>query len=397
MPELPGETPVPLGGRSLRADFSRFARSTAGRFLLVLCVVFIAKQMLTVLVFPPFSGHDEVAHYSYLQTVVTEHRPPELFRCPTDQGQGCLDDLGRLTNTDFETWQGDYLPDYFYRYCEFILDWHCESDPKWLERPFRAANWGFPGNFPSGTQYAANHPPLYYLLLAPFVRVAPQSFSPESLQYLLRGLAIPFGLVTVLLAFLTVRQLFPSDRFLLMTVPAFVAFQPQISYEGAMVNNDIAGIALVSLVIYLLVRGVRNGFDLLLCGWIGAAVGLSMLAKTNALFIIPAVAFAIIVGTGWRNWRAWVARGIVSGGIAGVLILPWYVWFYRTYGNLDAFEQIRTLQSPWNKPGGASPSSCSIGHSSGGDGGKPGASSGGVGSRSTAVCSGQSRCPSLPG
>ena len=33
-------------------------------------------------------------------------------------------------------------------------------------------------------------------------------------------------------------------------------------------------------------------------------------------------------------------------------MLPWYVWFYRTYGNLDAFEQIRTLQSPWNKPGG---------------------------------------------
>ncbi|MEZ4507485.1 MAG: hypothetical protein R2848_16945 [Thermomicrobiales bacterium] len=28
------------------------------------------------------------------------------------------------------------------------------------------------------------------------------------------------------------------------------------------------------------------------------------------------------------------------------------MWFYRTYGNLDAFEQIRTLQSPWNKPGG---------------------------------------------
>jgi 4-amino-4-deoxy-L-arabinose transferase-like glycosyltransferase len=165
-------------------------------------------------------------------------------------------------------------------------------------------------------------------------------------------LAIPFGIAILLLAFLTTRQLFPSDRFLLITVPAFVAFQPQISYEAAMVNNDIAGIAFVSLVIYLLARGLRRGFDYATCAWVGAALGLAMLAKSNSLFIIPAIGFAIILGCGWRNWRDWLPKGALSAAIGGLLILPWYAWFYRTYGNLDAFEQIRTLQSPWNKPGG---------------------------------------------
>jgi 4-amino-4-deoxy-L-arabinose transferase-like glycosyltransferase len=350
---IPDEESPSLVSPSPQTRLAGFARSTVGKFLLILFVVFIAKQVLTVLVFPPFSGHDEVAHYNYLQTVVNEHRAPELFRCPTDDGRSCLDDNERLTNTEFETWQGDTLPDYFYRYCQFILDWSpCEPEnPRWLNDPFRAASWGFIGQFPAGTQYVANHPPLYYLLMAPFAR-AGQSLSPESMQYLLRALAIPFGIAIVLLAFLTTRQLFPSDRFLLITVPAFVAFQPQISYEAAMVNNDIAGIAFVSLVIYLLARGLRRGFDYATCAWVGAALGLAMLAKSNSLFIIPAIGFAIILGCGWRNWRDWLPKGALSAAIGGLLILPWYAWFYRTYGNLDAFEQIRTLQSPWNKPGG---------------------------------------------
>jgi len=348
---FPGEVAAPPGNRSWRDRFTGFANSTVGRFLLVLLAVFVAKQALTVLVFPPFSGHDEVAHFNYVQTVATEHRVPTLFRCPTDDGQGCLNSSGGLTNTEFATWQGDVLPDYFYRYCEYILDWKpCES--RWIDQPFRAANWGAVGQFPAGTQYAANHPPLYYLLVAPFAKAA-DSLSPEALQYLLRVLAIPFGLMIVLLAFLTVRELFSGDRFLLMTVPAFVAFQPQVSYESAMVNNDIAGIAFVSLVIYLLARGIRRGFDLVTCAWIGGALGLAMLTKSNSLIIIPAIAAAIILAAGVRQVRTWVPQGVVAAMVAGILVLPWYIFFYRTYGNFDAFEQIRTLQSPWNKPGGS--------------------------------------------
>ena len=351
--EAPGEAGSSEVPASPSHRFARFARSPVGQFLFVLLVVFVAKQLLTVLVFPPFSGHDEVAHFNYIQTVATEHRVPTLFRCPTDQGKHCLDDAGRLTNTEFSTWRGDVLPDYFYRYCQFILDWSpCEPEnPRWLNGPFRAANWGFIGQFPAGTQYAANHPPLYYLAMAPFAR-AGSSLSVESMQYLLRALAILFGLAIVLLAFFSARELFPDDRFLLMTVPAFVAFQPQISYESAMVNNDIAGIAFVSLVLYLLARGIRRGFDFLTCAWVGAALGLAMLAKSNSLIVIPAIGIAIMLTCGVSNIRAWAPRGVVSAAVAGILVLPWYLFFYRTYGNLDAFEQIRTLQSPWNKPGG---------------------------------------------
>ena len=52
---IPDEAPAPSGSRSRSRDFRGFANSTVGRFLLVLLLVFIAKQLLTVLVFPPFT------------------------------------------------------------------------------------------------------------------------------------------------------------------------------------------------------------------------------------------------------------------------------------------------------------------------------------------------------
>ncbi|MDP9368549.1 MAG: hypothetical protein M3Q03_09800, partial [Chloroflexota bacterium] len=47
-------------------------RSLARQFVLVLLTLYLAKQAIYVVAFPPFTGHDEVAHYAYLRTVATE-------------------------------------------------------------------------------------------------------------------------------------------------------------------------------------------------------------------------------------------------------------------------------------------------------------------------------------
>lgn len=297
----------------------------AQRALVLLLVLYLAKQVVTVFIFPPFTGHDEVAHFNYIDTVASEQRVPVLLE--------------------------DELPDYFYRYCQYILDWSpCEpNNPRWLEDPFRFADWGAIGVYPAGMQYAANHPPLYYMVMAPFF-AATDSQSPEWQQYFLRLLAIPFGAVTVLLAFFSARVLFPGETFLAITVPAFVAFQPQISYEAAMVNNDIVGIAGFSLVLYLVLRGIRDGFPNRLNALLGIALALSLLAKSTSLTATLVIAIAIIAAVGLRNWRAWVVKGATVASIAGVVVAPWYIFLYRTYGNFDGFEQISQLQEPWNRP-----------------------------------------------
>jgi len=296
------------------------------QFLLLLLVLYVAKQAIFVLAFQPFTGHDEVAHFAYLRTVATEHRVPIL--------------------------QEDRLPDDLYRYCRYTLDQLCEPENAvFLRNPPTVAKWWDGEVHPSGMQYAANHPPLYYVLMTPLYW-ASDGLSTVTQHYLLRIAAIPFGLVTVWLAYRTVRALFPTDTFLAMTVPTFVAFQTQVSYEAAMVNNDIVAIALFSWILYLLVVGVRDSFPTRTCVLIGFALGLGLLAKGTSLTAVPIVALAVIAGVGWRDVRRWIARGSVVAGMAALVSWPWYLFLWRTYGNLSGLDQVAEMQwwNYWNQP-----------------------------------------------
>ena len=312
--------------------------SVASKFMLVLAAVFLVKQAINVFIFPAFSGHDEVVHYAYVQTVAQEHRVPEIvdleeFRASYQNGS--ID-------------QFDWIPDSLYPYCRYVLDWLWCDQPRWAADPPHIVT--VQGNlYPWGWQYAANHPPLYYLLMTP-IALATDDFSPETQLYAMRAAAIPFGLAIVLLSFAMVRTIFPNDQFLSITVPAFVAFQPQISYEAAMVNNDIMGIFIFSLALYLVVSGLKRGFSYRLVVGIGAVVGIGLLLKRTALTTIPIIELGMIYGIGIRNVREWATKGAIAGAIAGLFAWPWYLFLYRTYGNFSGLDQIAANQWGWTYP-----------------------------------------------
>ncbi len=339
--------PLAAGNRSAPGSGTSWIEAVRSRpaielFIAGLLLVYVLKQVLFVFAFQPFSGHDEVAHYSYIELLATEGRVPRL--------------------PDLETWQAeassrgdisfDQLPTKLYPYCMYaVVGWHCEPfDRQWAASPPRMVTY-LGELFPTGYQYTANHPPLYYVLTAPVYLLA-QDWSLEAQHYALPLAAIPFGLATVLLACLMTRQLFPRDGFLLVTVPAFVAFQPQISYEAAMINNDIAAIAAFSWLLYLIVRGVRHRFPVSTCVWIGVALGVAVLAKSTSLTGAPIIAVAIILTMGLRNLREWIGRGFLVVLAALVVVAPWYLYMWRTYGNLDALPQIQALQF-WNQSAGS--------------------------------------------
>jgi 4-amino-4-deoxy-L-arabinose transferase-like glycosyltransferase len=311
----------------------------ARRVLAALFIVFIAKQMFNVFVFPPFSGHDEVAHYAYIRTVAEEHRVPVLPDAITWAAEGKPPPRP----------VGDYLPDDLYKYCNFVLGWQginvCElDDPSFVARPPHNVNYSQGvGAQPVGYQYAANHPPLYYMMMTPLYWIS-SGATPETQLYLFRAAAIPFGLITILFAYLLVRLIFPNDTFLAITVPAFVAFQPQISYEAAMVNNDIVAIASFSVLLYLLIYGIRKGFTTKVAILCGFALGIALLSKGTGLVGAPLMAVAMILGIGITNVRGWVTKGAIAGAVAGAIVWPWYLFLYREYGNLNGFDQIQALQ-----------------------------------------------------
>jgi 4-amino-4-deoxy-L-arabinose transferase-like glycosyltransferase len=336
-----------------RAQLNVRAWPVARQFLLALVIVYLAKQAINVFVFPPFTGHDEVAHYAYIRTVATEYRVPVL--------------------PDYKKWiasgdttkepPGDFIPSDLYKYCPYVLGWQgtnvCEvNNPSYAAEPPHVRSYS-QGVGPQlvGYQYDANHPPLYYIMMTPIYWLT-EGTSPTIQLYILRAAAVPFGLLTVVLAYLMVRVLFPADAFLSVTVPAFVAFQPQISYEAAMVNNDIVCIAFYSWVLYLLIVGIRDRFPTKICVLTGFAFGLALLAKGTSVTAAPLIALAFILGLGLRNVRSWVGKGALTAGIAAALAWPWYLFLYRTYGNFSAFDQISALQwfNYWSPTGRQYPS-----------------------------------------
>lgn len=328
--------PASLAGR-IASAFRSAPLET--RFLWILLILFLAKGVIFTFVFPPFSGHDEVAHYAYLQILVEEQRIP-LIPDPV---------AFEANYSPANPPHFDAFPSYMEEYSRFTTpDWYKVTDG------VVSAVTYLGNHLPSGWIYTANHPPLYYLLMVPVYWMT-ENASPETQLYALRLAAIPLGMLTVLFAFLTVRRLFPRDRFLAVTVPTLVAFQPQIAYEAAMLNNDILAIATTSACIYLIVVGLRNRFTVGLCAWLGLALGLAMVSKSTAVVVMPVIAVAMILRLGWKNAREWLPKGGLVLGITAVIAAPWYGYMLATYGNFTALDRIQVLQH-WNRFEGEPPS-----------------------------------------
>jgi len=287
----------------------------------------------------PFTGHDEVAHYAYLKIVATEGRVP-LIPDP---------DIWKAPDTVANPAGFDRIPSYFWKYCQFSTqDWSGCGDNQCPDSCYLHVDSTDGKLIPAGWIYTANHPPLYYMLMAPLYRLT-DHLTPEQQLTWFRLAAIPFGMLTVLFASLTVRVLFPDDprHFLAITVPAVVAFQPQVSYEAAMLNNDILAIALTSAVIWLTAVGLRRRFPVWNSVLIGATLGFALLAKTTSMTVVPLIAVAMVLGLGWRNWRAWFSRGVIAAGVTALVAWPWFFFMLRTYGDLTALNRIHDLQW-WN-------------------------------------------------
>jgi 4-amino-4-deoxy-L-arabinose transferase-like glycosyltransferase len=277
--------------------------------VIVASILFVAavKQLIHALAYPPFQGHDEVAHIGYLRSLV------RLRQLPTFS---------------------DRLPEALAEYSRYTLDWPA--------------------------LYTANHPPLYYLVAAPAYWLAGDDYLRQ--LYLVRLVAIPFFLGTIWLSHRIAITLCPDDDFLALTVPAVIAMQPQLAFEGAIVNNDSTSVFFGALILYLCVLAIRDGLTLRRALALGVACGLGLLTKATLTALLPLVA-AVAVGCTWPRplrrfgerawWRETLPKAVALGLPALLLPLPWLLYLRRTYGDFTAFEATRELQRDWNRPAGS--------------------------------------------
>ena len=260
-------------------------------WLLPLLVLFVVKGILLSAMIGPFTGHDEVDHFYYVARIA--------------EGNG----LGVVGEVD--------LPDEAARYDAYVAD------------------------YPTNAEVI--QPPLYHAALVPLYLVAPGG--PEARLYLLRLASVPMGAAVVWLAYLTARLLFPGEVLVRVGVPLFVAFQPQFSFEAAIVNHDILLILLVSLVLYLTLLGLRDGFSQRRQWTIGLVGAAGLWTKASFGLVLPVVALGLLLA--WRDargsWRDLTGLLLRTCGLPMLFALPWFARSFLLYGDPTGAGRLRQI------------------------------------------------------
>jgi hypothetical protein len=207
--------------------------------------------------------------------------------------------------------------------------------------------------------FEGHQPPLYYFLAAGLLRLindgdAAGDFRPDvsvraldrRAAYVLRGLSVALATLNLLLVF-RVAGYFPLAGLWRCFPAAFVATLPQFAYVSGSVNNDnlanLTATAAIVCLLEILARPVRLRPYLLFGCWLG----LGLLTKKTALFLVPVAAaeFAYLLCK-VSGGRAQLVLRFAAAGLLCAFISGWlFVRNHRLYGDwLGTDMEEKTLQ-----------------------------------------------------
>lgn len=203
-----------------------------------------------------------------------------------------------------------------------------------------------PGDPEAEAVWEKFQPPVYYLLVAPFIMgfdLAPTFQVPPHNPYLANGNAgvnfalvsdAPTGLtyqtelalriarvVSVLVTTLSVffiywaaRLLWPKETSTAWAMTLVYAFWPQFLFIGSVTTNDALATTWAAVIFYLTVRLALRPLQWQTVLGLGVATGLAMLTKINTLSLLPSAALALVISAApylrqnqlWRSPRLWL-------------------------------------------------------------------------------------------
>jgi hypothetical protein len=276
-------------------------------WLLLLAVFLFGLAFLAAL--PPFEGMDETAHWSSIQQI-------------GDRGQIPVYGTDRLS-ADLDRYPGPRAAPQGQPYRDWFAGRH----------PADALRTSGPTAFSQGTDvnWQAQHPPLYYLALAPLYRLGARlDWLHHLLLLRLASWCMAFaGFAWGALrtqAVLAARGI--ADARLLLP-PAWPFLFPQFFPEFARLTNDTLCILILAAVWSVALRAAPRGLDARRAALLGALLGAGLLTKA---FFLPITA-GVLALFGWAAWwrhdlagalraAAAMAPGLCAGALwyAGKLV-----------------------------------------------------------------------------
>lgn len=178
------------------------------------------------------------------------------------------------------------------------------------------------------------HPPLYYLLLAPFLALF-QALPGEIEWHLLRLVSLALCLGALPLWYQIALRAGEGDRHVARLAVAHIALLPMLGMIGGVINNDSASFFAVALFVWLLAVKFPDDVSLKSALWIGLCFGLGGLTKATVLLCDGA---ALLVYLWLQRDVSPLSRALFWQRLAiigaGVLLIsgPWYMRNVSVYG-----------------------------------------------------------------
>ncbi len=157
-----------------------------------------------------------------------------------------------------------------------------------------------------------------------------------------RLVSVVLGAITVWTTYHIAEIVFPGNPALGLTAAALVGFLPEFTFVSAAVNNDNLIIALSALVFYSFLRLPENAPPRQLAV-VGLLLGLALVTKIQAAFLLSALALSLILRSGWRAAGRYIPKIIVICAVMGVIIAPYVIYNTLVFG--DPFGMARWLMT----------------------------------------------------
>jgi hypothetical protein len=289
---------------------------------------------------PPFEGFDELSHYASLRQIADTKTIPLFGRSylPQDVAgyRGPIAYSSR--NPPFDS--GLTYAKFFAQpesVARFVRDYG-QPQPPPVFVPSDEANW------------EAQHPPLYYLILAPVMHLVESSALVNQIlvlrlaSYMLALAGVFLGLEAIPAAGTMINPVAASAGFLLYPV-----MLPMFFPEFARIGNDSLCLLLAGLAAFLLTKGLANESKTRWPAALGVCLGLGLLTKA---FFLP-ITFVLGVFLLLRCWssgdnkarRMRLRNSAIVLAVAAVIGGGWYIYNALANGVLIGGDDAFVRQS----------------------------------------------------
>jgi hypothetical protein len=296
-------------------------------FVLVYLLSLLSLGITYLSIVPIFEGFDETGHFSSLRQISGTGTIPLYGESYLDQF--VVDFQGPIPySTGIPPFDRGMVYMKFFKHPELIeyyIQTYRQQMPATIYRPSHVLNW------------QAQHPPLYYLLLAPLITTF-SIFSFTAQIFLLRLASYLLALSGVALGILAVKQLpqAPEQNIAVLGFLLYPIILPMFFPEFARIGNDSLCIFLVGLVAYLLSLWLKDEHNIKISVAIGIVLGMGLLTKALFLPIASALTIFLLVrawmNTPERSKRLWSLLQIllpalfIGGG--------WYLYNLLVFGQI---------------------------------------------------------------